>query len=402
MHNQANLKFKKESITKLLSRDRRIQKSFKRYESIYTKRTAEMYLRNGTVVVGKRNVFGNPKTVVSYPADDKFNYRLRPKATNLSGDKFNLANSVKRRTAFSNSLEFSVKGEISQFDKYSYGKNLIYTKPLNSGVQGNHLKIKNKRRLNFYQNNFIMNKNVRSFYKLNKYNREDVVGSADNSLKDVERRLDILMLRLGFAKNLYSCRELIKRGDVLVDGRAANSFKLIVGPLSTIEVVSEFLPFNLLFRHHLRYFPKFKFEANRLSLFPDQRQSLSSFKRFEGSKGQRQSLAPGETLVLERVVPNESLFVKVSKKQSLAPRNTKTKFKSQNFTQLRFQARKRTVKGRLIKRFRRLKRRARLIKPTFTYPMCNISKQLLHLDSSKVILTTLFKKKDIQVPYSIH
>ena len=138
--------------------------------SLYTKKVAEFYIRNGVVLVDKRKSLKNPKSVVSYPSDENFNYRLKAGVTNLSTDRFNLLKSTQRKSPFKTSLRLPVKGALLDFSERSKGKSYYYKKPILKEVEGDHLSLKGKRRVNFYQKNFYLDKNVRSFYNIKNYN----------------------------------------------------------------------------------------------------------------------------------------------------------------------------------------------------------------------------------------
>lgn len=354
---------------------------------MYTKKVAEFYIRNGVVVVDKRKSFKNPKKVVSYPSDEDFSYRLKAGLIDLSTDKFNLLKSTQRKGSFKTSLRLPVKGDLLQSSERSKGKSYYYKKPIYKEEEGDYLSLKGKRRVNFYQKNFYLDKNIRSFYKLKNYDWEGR-GSSDNYLKEVERRLDILLLRLGFAKNLHVSRELIKKGSVLVDGRVANSGKLIIDPISTIKVVSDKTPFDLLYRYHLRNFPRMKFDVRR------------------GKRRLRRSRRRGAKKLKMKFFKNESTFLLQGdstlplEKAKISKRGYN--LRSELYSKLRFKLRKKTLKGRLIRKFKKLRRRLSIRKSTFSYPMTKLGKQLLYVDLNKVLVTKFYKKKDVIVPYSIH
>jgi len=196
-----DLKIKREKLTSILCRDKRvvfakfrkIKKSLKpslpveggssrkkvsrrdRFKqlrfipSLYTKRVAEFYIRNGVVMVDKRKSLQNLKKVVSYPSDEDFSYRLKAGLTDLSTDKFNLLKSTRRKGPFKTSLRLPVKGDLLQSSERSKGKSYYYKKPISKEEEGDHLSLKGKRRVNFYQKNFYLDKNIRSFYNLKKY-----------------------------------------------------------------------------------------------------------------------------------------------------------------------------------------------------------------------------------------
>jgi len=61
-----------------------------------------------------------------------------------------------------------VKGDILEYEKFHFGEMLYYAQGKDTGQKGDFLRLRNKRRLNFYQKDFKSNKNIRNFYKLPK------------------------------------------------------------------------------------------------------------------------------------------------------------------------------------------------------------------------------------------
>jgi len=181
---------------------------------------------------------------------------------------------------------------------------------------------------------------------------------------------------------------LIKKGSVLVDGRVANSGKLIIDPISTIKVVSDKTPFDLLYRYHLRNFPRMKFDVRR------------------GKRRLRRSRRRGAKKLKMKFFKNESTFLLQGdstlplEKAKISKRGYN--LRSELYSKLRFKLRKKTLKGRLIRKFKKLRRRLSIRKSTFSYPMTKLGKQLLYVDLNKVLVTKFYKKKDVIVPYSIH
>jgi|TARA_B100000768_G_scaffold181906_1_gene207305 hypothetical protein len=124
---------------------------------------------------------------------------------------------------------------------------------------------------------------------------------------------------------------------------------------------------------------------------PVQRRSLASSK-LKFFKNEGNFLLPGSSR------PSRSLDPNLSKKA----RRRLNNLRSSLFTKLRFRLRKKTVKGRLIRKFKKLRRRLSIRKATFSYPMTKLGKQLLYVDLNKVLVTKFYKKKDVIIPYSIH
>jgi hypothetical protein len=197
---------------------------------------------------------------------------------------------------------------------------------------------------------------------------------------------------------------LIKKGSVLVDGRVANSAKLIIDPISTIKVVSDKTPFDLLFRYHLRNFPRMKFDIRRgkRRLRRSRRRGAKKLKMKFFKNESTFLLKSGSSIkskasLLEASPLGKALIPKVSKSDRIG-----YNLRSELYSKLRFKLRKKTLKGRLIRKFKKLRRRLSIRKSTFSYPMTELGKQLLYVDLNKVLVTKFYKKKDVIVPYSIH
>jgi|TARA_B110001469_G_C9642941_1_gene323837 hypothetical protein len=197
---------------------------------------------------------------------------------------------------------------------------------------------------------------------------------------------------------------LIKKGSVLVDGRVANSAKLIIDPISTIKVVSDKTPFDLLFRYHLRNFPRMKFDIRRgkRRLRRSRRRGVKKLKMKFFKNESTFLLKSGSSIkskasLLEASPLGKAVIPKVSKSDRRG-----YNLRSELYSKLRFKLRKKTLKGRLIRKFKKLRRRLSIRKSTFSYPMTELGKQLLYVDLNKVLVTKFYKKKDVIVPYSIH
>jgi len=71
----------------------------------------------------------------------------------------------------------------------------------------------------------------------------------------MERRLDVTLVRLGYALNLEHARSLIKKGNIFVDDRVIRQGDYLLSPASTVRATQKDLPFTLLYREHLKHHP---------------------------------------------------------------------------------------------------------------------------------------------------
>ncbi len=68
--------------------------------------------------------------------------------------------------------------------------------------------------------------------------------AGDNFLQMLERRLDSLVYRLGFATSIFAARQIVRHGHILVDGEKVNipSYIVKVGSTITIKEKSRAIP----------------------------------------------------------------------------------------------------------------------------------------------------------------
>jgi ribosomal protein S4 len=71
----------------------------------------------------------------------------------------------------------------------------------------------------------------------------------------MERRLDVTLVRLGYALNLEHARTLIKEGSISVDDRIIKQADYLLSAASTVKAGYSTLPFVLLYREHLKHYP---------------------------------------------------------------------------------------------------------------------------------------------------
>jgi small subunit ribosomal protein S4 len=60
--------------------------------------------------------------------------------------------------------------------------------------------------------------------------------TGENLLQLLERRLDTVVLRLGFARTIHEARQLVVHGHILVEGKRVDRPSFLVRPGHTIEV----------------------------------------------------------------------------------------------------------------------------------------------------------------------
>jgi ribosomal protein S4 len=73
--------------------------------------------------------------------------------------------------------------------------------------------------------------------------------------KNTERRLDVILVRIGYAKNIQHARDLIKYGVIFVDNVKITNKNYLVLSTSVVETKYYNSPFLLLYRYHLEHFP---------------------------------------------------------------------------------------------------------------------------------------------------
>jgi len=68
--------------------------------------------------------------------------------------------------------------------------------------------------------------------------------TGDNLIADLERRLDTVVLRAGFARSIYQARQLVSHGHVLVDGVRLNlpAYRVQDGEIVSIKPASTLMP----------------------------------------------------------------------------------------------------------------------------------------------------------------
>jgi ribosomal protein S4 len=74
--------------------------------------------------------------------------------------------------------------------------------------------------------------------------------------RENERRLDVLLVRLGYCSNLNEAKLCVRKGYVYVNNVQVQSHLLRINAFSTIGVYDTKLPFKLLQTEHLTAFPK--------------------------------------------------------------------------------------------------------------------------------------------------
>lgn len=80
-------------------------------------------------------------------------------------------------------------------------------------------------------------------------------GFNDVLYKNMERRLDVSLVRLGYALDLREARCLIKKGKVCLNRKQEFRPHSLLKAGCVISVLDEHLPFTLLKREHLKHYP---------------------------------------------------------------------------------------------------------------------------------------------------
>lgn len=197
------------------------------------KKIADLYIKSGAIISNKQ-----PITYPQYIPSKDFKFTIKNLPTKLSQNTFSLVKQKNRNT-------FSPRPQTVQ-------------------IPGSTLNLKRKRRYNFYQKNYKNLTNVKTFYSLDnktvkkykKFKRDWPQTLTTLFIKTVERRLDVLLVRLGYANHIQHAKQLIAKGVIYVDDLPVINKNHIVSAGSTIETRDSRFPFLSVYRYHLEHYPK--------------------------------------------------------------------------------------------------------------------------------------------------
>ena len=314
------------NITNLVANNNRISRNFKN-----KKKTASLYIKN-KVIISERKTLAYPNLKVA--GDLRLSVKNVP--TKLTQNLFHL---------------------VKQKNKSTYGQ-----RTQRVIIPGSVLNLKRKRKYNFYQKNFKNLMNIKNFYSLDNKTLTKYK-SLKNFwpdtyhglfLRNVEGRLDVVLVRLGYANHIQHARQLIKKGVIFVDNKKVINKHHLITAGSIVETRSSTSPFLMVYRQHLEYYPK----------------SWNKFKRRKHKSWIK------KLKKTENVNYTESPFcTNLNKKIKLRLRR-KLKWKKGAWK-------------KIIKR-----------KPS-RYPIATLPQQFTKIGINKTLVTHFCKNKDITIPYSM-
>ena len=230
----------------------------------------------------------------------------------------------------------------------------------------------------------INNRSIKSFSK-NKSDWPSSSGFKEILYKNMERRLDVCLVRLGYALDLGEARQLIKKGAVKVNNKVDFNAHSLMKAGSLISIVYENLPFTLLKREHLKHFPA----TWRMVMRPKSRQYkkyrratmnwLHWFKKYNDTK------------VSGDFRPAESRFLKPGY-DSVGEK------KDKSLLWKRYMFFKNLRRKLLWKSGGYLKK---ITKRSFKHPEVNLGGNFIYLGLNEALFTHYHHNKDINVPLTI-
>lgn len=289
---------------------------------------ALLYIKNGAIISNKKAIKYPNKKVASY-----YRFTVKNTPAKLSFDSFSL---LKQRSKY----PFVSRGQVVE---------------LPTGT----VNLKRKRRNNFYQKNFKNLANIKCFYSLDnkkmkkciKYSKDWFKPSKSNFLKNVERRLDVILVRLGYANHIEHARLLIKKGVIFVDNIKIVNKNFMISAGSIVETRDPIYPLLWLYKYHLSYYPKTWNKFRR-------RRQTSWIKKLSNSKS-----------------PSSFMLNELSKRSQINLKN-KLMWKKGAWKKI-------------------------INKRGYRYPVSTLANQFTRVGANKTLVTHLFKNKDILIPHSI-
>ncbi len=203
--------------------------------------------------------------------------------------------------------------------------------------------------------------------------------------KNMERRLDVCLVRLGYALDLHEARKWIRKGVVKVDNKVIYNGHHLLKAGSLISMVHESLPFTLLKREHLKHFPA----TWRLVVRPKSRQ-YKKYRRFT-MNWMYWLKKYNDTKVNGDFRPAESRFLKPNNEGGRDKKGKSLIWKRYMF----FKNLRRKLmwkSGGYLKK---------VTKRTFKHPELNLSGNFVYVGVNEVLFTHYHHNKDIRVPLTI-
>lgn len=196
--------------------------------------------------------------------------------------------------------------------------------------------------------------------------------------RNMERRLDVTLVRLGYALHLEHARKVIKKGRVCVDNRVITRADYLLSPASTVKVAYGKLVFILLYREHLKHYPQTWLKYRKWRARGRSHRKGFWAKRFANWSVKHKK----KNYEKKRLSPNEIMLDLNSRKGFKGT----TKSKGRLCRLLRW-------KGGAWKR--------KIRKRTAKMPLTRVADPLVFTGINKALFTRFYKHKDIKLPNSI-
>jgi len=206
---------------------------------------ANTLIRDGRIIHSKK-VLSNPNSIVN----KNLRYTIKGREDKLSIKKLHLLKMLSKKYIPSNVWQMF-------WSRWSGGV---------VSNMGKDFVIERGRRFSFFKYKFLIKKSIKTFYSLNNKNFKEMsrrgkdwpttAGYKYVFFRNMERRLDVTLVRLGYALHLEHARILIKKGTISVDNRVITRADYLLSPASTVKVGYSKLLFILLYREHLKHYPQ--------------------------------------------------------------------------------------------------------------------------------------------------
>ena len=373
-------------LNKHISQHRRVWKQgWKKLEN------ANSLIRDGKVIHSKK-VLGNPHEIVS----KNLRYMISGDDTKLSTKKLHNVKLLSKK--------FIPSSVWSMFwSRWSGG--------IVSNM-GKDFVMERGRRFSFFKYRFLIKKSIKTYYSLDNKNFKEMSRRASQwpttagykyiFFRNMERRLDVTLVRLGYALHLEHARTLIKKGKIFVDDRVITQADYLLSPASTVRATQQDLPFTLLYREHLKHHPHtwLKFRRRRY-----RRKGRPKFWRLrrKGSLGKKLSsyLRNLDSLKSEKGVNSDlnayNLMIDLKSGNVNSPLGRlKSRVKKKTRS---CQHKLKFLKNKLKWRSGAPKRRIR--KRTTKMPLTQLADQLICTSRNEALFTHFYKHKDIKLPDSM-
>jgi len=347
------------ALNKHITANRRVwRQGWKKTES------ANRLIRSGKVIHSKTALL-NPHTMV----DKNLRFSITPDEDRLSTKKLDILKSISRKY---------IPSRVWQMFWRRWGDGVVTN-------MGKDFVMEKGRRYSFFKYRFLIRKSVKTFYSLDNKNFKEMsergsqwpttAGYSYKFFRNMERRLDVTLVRLGYALNLEHARTLIKEGSISVDDRIIKRADYLLSAASTVKAVYPNLPFVLLYREHLKHYPhtwlKFRKRKGRT--------------RHKGSWGATlRTIVKKNGQTLDSPVTTHSIMTGLSSTES---------FKVMSWWKRKRLKKVLKWKGGAFKR--------KIGKPTTKLPLTHVGDQLVCTSMNQALFTHFYKHKDIKLPQSI-